>query len=210
MIASFFSRKPASRSRIVSRMPPASPAATMLTNSPLKAPGCFSSASARVLPLSTSYTTCRVTSDRSLFSVCFARMSSACTNGRPALIIVANCRVNMTTSRVGTRFGRFFLTCSRTRTTTMRFCRSCWTTSSRDSALRVPVVSSPVGVRAVYSKTGMERTPLVDYRRPAIAFLGDSLASPGTSSPIMRRNSFCSGTTRRHSSRLTSRLMYSW
>ena len=35
-----------------------------------------------------------------LFSVCFARMSSACTSGRPALIIVENCRVKMTMSRI--------------------------------------------------------------------------------------------------------------
>ena len=42
----------------------------------------------------------RVTSWSALFSVCCARMSSACTSGRPALIIVENCRVKMTMSRI--------------------------------------------------------------------------------------------------------------
>jgi hypothetical protein len=58
------------------------------------------SASATVWPDSTSYTTWRVTSFSVLFSLCFDRMSSAWTSGRPALIIVANCRVKMTMSRV--------------------------------------------------------------------------------------------------------------
>ena len=46
-------------------------------------------------------TRCRAsTPESTLFSVCLARMSSACTSGRPALIIVENCRVKMTMSRI--------------------------------------------------------------------------------------------------------------
>ena len=52
--ASFFSRNVARRSRIVSRIPPASPAATMFTKSSEKIFGCFPMASARVCPDSTS------------------------------------------------------------------------------------------------------------------------------------------------------------
>ena len=47
---------------MVSRMPPASPAATMLTYSCENALGCLAKASASVLPASTSKTTARVTS----------------------------------------------------------------------------------------------------------------------------------------------------
>src|SRR6266566_4869347 len=109
-MASFFSRNTASRSRMVSRMPPASPAATMFTNRSENALGCLRSASARVWPLSTSYTTWRVTSAKTLFSVCSARMVSACTRGNPALIMVANWRVMMTTS---SRDGRSTSPCCR-------------------------------------------------------------------------------------------------
>ena len=52
--ASFFSRKVARRSRIVSRIPPASPAATMFTYRLENAFGCLEKASASVLPHSTS------------------------------------------------------------------------------------------------------------------------------------------------------------
>src|SRR3989475_8068787 len=157
---------------MVSRIPPASPAATMLTYRSLKALGCLRSASASVWPLSTSYTTPRVTSARILFSVCCARMSSACTSGRPALIIVANCRVNTTTSRVLTPPPNLKLIlnsrgAARTCTTTMRFFRRCAMTSSRVGRSILSLTRSPLSVRAVYWKSGMAhslRAPLAARR----------------------------------------------
>ena len=80
----------------------------MFTYSSLNAFGCLRSASASVLPDSTSNTTCRVTSLSAGFSLCVARMSSACTSGRPALIIVENWRVKMTMSRILIDPPRFF------------------------------------------------------------------------------------------------------
>src|SRR3970040_1115750 len=100
-MASFFSRKVASRSRMVSRIPPASPAETMFLYNSVKALGCLAKASASVWPLSTSYTTSLVTAASSLFSVCLARISSACTSGRPAMIMVANRRGAKTTTAGG-------------------------------------------------------------------------------------------------------------
>jgi hypothetical protein len=92
--------KVARRIKIVSRIPPASPAATMFTYRSLNAFGCLRSASATVWPDSTSNTTARVTAWSCLFSLCLARMSSAWTSGRPELIIVENWRVKMTMSRI--------------------------------------------------------------------------------------------------------------
>src|SRR5947199_6554449 len=172
MMESFFSRNVARRSRMVSRMPPASPAATMLTYRSLNALGCLRSASARVWPLSTSYTTCRVTSARILFSVCCASMSRAWTSGRPALIIVANWRVNTTTSRVlrpppNLKLSLNSLGAARTCTTTMRFFRRCAMTSSRVGRSILSLTRSPLSVRAVYWKSGMAhslRAPLAARR----------------------------------------------
>ena len=143
MMASFFSRNTARRRRIVSRIPPASPAATMLTKRSVNAFLCFDNASASVLPDSTSYTTCFVTSASALLSVCRAKISRACTSGSPALIIVANCRVKITTSRVGTFVLRFAFFASRTRTTRSRFWRRWAMTSSLVGRSMVAVCSSP-------------------------------------------------------------------
>src|SRR5947207_6259947 len=161
-MASFFSRNCAMRSRMVSRIPPASPAATMFTYRSLKALGCLRSASARVWPLSTSYTTARVTSARNLFSGCCARMSSACTSGSPALIMVANWRVKITTSRVLIPAPNLSLNCfgaSRTCTTTRRFLRRWARTSSRVANSPLFWTISPLTFRAVYSKTGIVHLP---------------------------------------------------
>ena len=109
----------------------------MFTYRAVKAFGCLEKASARVLPDSTSCTTALVTSWSVLFSVCAARMVSDCTSGNPALIIVANCRVKITMSRVLTRpFPRppprlIFLGASRTLTRIIRFLRRYALTSSR-------------------------------------------------------------------------------
>src|SRR5438128_2096790 len=145
---------------MVSRIPPASPAATMFTYRSPNALGCLRSASARVWPLSTSYTTWRVTSARALFSVCCDRMSRACTRGSPALIMVANWRVNTTTSRILTpppslKLNLNSLGAARTCTTTRRFLRRWAMTSSRVGRSILSLTRSPLSVRAVYVKSGM-------------------------------------------------------
>ena len=133
----------------------------MFTYRSLNALGCLRSASASVWPLSTSYTTARVTSASTLFSVCCDRMSSACTSGRPELIMVANCRVKMTTSRVFTpglkksAIPPPFPFASRTCTTIMRFLRRCAMTSSRDPRSILSRTRSPFMLRAAYSKFGI-------------------------------------------------------
>src|SRR5436309_10392246 len=146
----------------------------MLTYRSLNALGCLRSASASVWPLSTSYTTCRVVSARLLFSVCCARMSSACTSGRPALIMVANWRVNTTTSRVlmpEPSFGSLNSAGAwRTCTTTMRFFRRWAMTSSRLGSSILSLTSSPLSVRAVYWKSGMARE--ASRRLPAGPYFG--------------------------------------
>src|SRR3989454_2590906 len=178
---------------MVSRMPPASPAATMLTYRSLNALGCLRSASASVWPLSTSYTTCRVVSASILFSVCCARMSRAWTRGRPALIIVANWRVNTTTSRVLTpppnlRLSLNSLGAARTCTTTMRFFRRCAMTSSRVGRSILSLTRSPLSVRAVYWKSGMAhslRAPLAARRYLGSA--GGGLAAGRDRLPVVER-----------------------
>src|SRR6266571_2196502 len=159
-MASFFSRNCARRKRIVSRIPPASPAATMFTYRSPNALGCLRSASARVWPLSTSYTTWRVTSARTLFSVCLDRMSRAWTRGSPALIMVENWRVNTTTSRILTpppslKLNLNSLGAARTCTTTRRFLRRWAMTSSRVGRSILSLTRSPLSVRAVYVKSGI-------------------------------------------------------
>jgi hypothetical protein len=79
-------------------------------------------------------------------------MSNACTSGKPALIIVENCRVKMTMSRILMRPPRFFLFAvpSSIFTTIKRCCFSCLMTSSRVGASIVADLSSPLTERAVY------------------------------------------------------------
>ena len=103
-----------------------------------------------MVPLSTSNTTARVVCCSALLSLCLARMSSACTSGSPALIIVENCRVKITTSFIGTLPGDFGLRiCSSILTTASRSLRSASTASSRDGASIVALRRSPPNVRAV-------------------------------------------------------------
>src|SRR5438552_1229066 len=91
-------------------------------------------------------------------------MSRACTSGRPALIMVANWRVNTTTSRVlmpAPSFGSLSsVGACRTCTTTMRFFRRWAMTSSRLGRSILSLTSSPLRVRAVYWKTGMAQVLL--------------------------------------------------
>ncbi len=86
-------------------------------------------------------------------------MSSDCTSGRPALIIVANCRVKMTMSRVLMRCApKLMLICfgaSRTLTRISRFLRRYALTSSLLGASSWPFWIWPLGALAVYSNIGM-------------------------------------------------------
>src|SRR5207302_2982239 len=87
-------------------------------------------------------------------------MSSACTSGSPALIMVANCRVITTMSRVLTPPPNLKLSlnsrgAARTCTTTMRFLRRWAMTSSRLGRSILSLTRSPLSVRAVYWKTVM-------------------------------------------------------
>ncbi len=88
----------ASRLRMVSRIPPASPAATMFTYSSGKALGCLRSASANVAPPSISVRTLWITVAKVLLSDWLPRISRHWTSGKPASIIVANWRVKVTRS----------------------------------------------------------------------------------------------------------------
>ena len=128
--------------------------------------GCFRNASASVLPASTSNTTARVTSFSVAFSVCLLRMSSDCTSGRPALIIVANCRVKITMSRVLTlglpklKLSLIGFGASRRLTSIIRFFRRYEVTSSLEGTSSCPFWIWPVcGLRAVYSKSGIGPSP---------------------------------------------------
>src|SRR5689334_20410459 len=84
-------------------------------------------------------------------------MSRACTSGRPALIIVENCRVKMTMSRILTdppRFFRFAVPSSILTTFSLSW-RSCLMTSSRLGASMVADLRSPLTARAVYVNVGI-------------------------------------------------------
>jgi hypothetical protein len=86
-------------------MPPTSPARTRFTNRSLNTRGYLPSASAKVEPCSTSDLTPRITSLKPAFACWSPWIERHCTSGRPASIMVANCRVKMTRSRV---LGPFF------------------------------------------------------------------------------------------------------
>src|SRR5213592_2005947 len=120
-------------------------------------------------------------------------MSRAWTSGRPALIIVANWRVNTTTSRVLTpppnlKLSLNSLGAARTCTTTMRFFRRCAMTSSRVGRSILSLTRSPLSVRAVYWKSGMAhslRAPLAARRHLGSA--GAGLAAGRDRLPVVER-----------------------
>src|SRR5437879_5961203 len=120
-------------------------------------------------------------------------MSRAWTSGRPALIIVANWRVNTTTSRVLTpppnlKLSLNSLGAARTCTTTMRFFRRCAMTSSRVGRSILSLTRSPLSVRAVYWKSGMAhslRAPLAARRYLGSA--GGGLAAGRDRLPVVER-----------------------
>jgi hypothetical protein len=83
---------------MVSRIPPASPAAIMLVKRSSKALGCLRMASARVAPPSTSMRVCCRILAKVLFSCWLPRISRHWTRGRPASIMTENWRVKMARS----------------------------------------------------------------------------------------------------------------
>jgi hypothetical protein len=87
-----FSIWKATRSRTTSRIPAASPASTIETNSREKMRGWRAMASERRSPPSTSARSSETTFASFLSSVCSSRITSAVTTFRPASIIVANWR----------------------------------------------------------------------------------------------------------------------
>ena len=82
----------ARRFRTSSRIPPSSPARTMLTYSLLKTLGCFSIASESAMPASTSARTSLITAASFLFGVCSSRTYRQRSIERPELTMVANWR----------------------------------------------------------------------------------------------------------------------
>ena len=94
---------------MVSRIPPASPAAIMLVKRLSKTLGCLRMASARLAPPSTSIRVCWRVLAKVLFSCWLPRISRHCTSGRPASIMTENCRTKIARSLAGTpppNFGR--------------------------------------------------------------------------------------------------------
>src|SRR5919107_4784897 len=98
-------------------------------------------------------------------------MLSDWTRGRPALIIVANCRVKITISRILTFFlpklppRLIFVGASRTLTRIIRFFRRNALTSSLDLTSTWPFWIWPLAaLRAVYSNSGIRSSPIQGRR----------------------------------------------
>ncbi len=141
---------------MVSRMPPASPAAIMFVKSGSKVFGCFFMASASEDPDSTSDRVSRITFAKCLSSSCPPRMSRHCTRGRPASIMTENCRVKTARFFELTRlpFNGFaaasaFALAGLMRVTMICSRRSAAVAASSDSATRSPLTVSPPRVRPV-------------------------------------------------------------
>ncbi len=102
---------------MVSSAPDCSPDSTSEQKRLSKYCGYLRSAPAKVLPPSTSFFKPRTTSRIEGFSKPSATISKPCTNGTPAFIMVASCRVKMVISSVVTFFlnspSRIFLRFSR-------------------------------------------------------------------------------------------------
>ena len=173
----FFSMYVARRFRIVSRMPPASPAAIMLVNSGSNVLGCLRIASASVWPFSTSPRVWRIVAAKFASSSWLPRISRHCTSGRPASIMTENCRVKIARFLGETPlpslpfFGLASAFAFTGVTLVTRTCsrRSIAVTASRVSATRSPAMFSPALVRPVKANVGMLvlwKPPLL-YRRIA-------------------------------------------
>src|ERR1041385_936809 len=159
----------ARRMRISSSTPPASPAATMLRNRSSNTRLCLPSESASVEPASTSRVVSWITRPNEGRLVCLARMSRHCTSGRPAEIMVANCRVKIARSFVDTPPPNFGI-CTpddfgRREVTRMRFLRRISSASSCRPTSISPVCASPASVRPFQMNSAIV-PPRPSGRRP--------------------------------------------
>src|SRR5215210_1337292 len=156
---------------MMSRIPPASPAATMLVYRLSNALGCLRMASAMDMPDSTSLRTSLMIAAKVLFSSWPPRISRHCTSGRPASSITENWRVKMETrlrltlpgrrgmSLISRPFSRMLVTwiCCR---------RSTETAASRVSASSWPSWTWPLRDLPFQTKLGILRLlPLRGERR---------------------------------------------
>src|SRR5688572_6355055 len=141
---------------MVSRIPPASPAAIMLQNSASKHLGCRFIASASDMPPSTSDRVARMTCAKYLCSSWLPRISRHCTSGRPASIITENWRVNTARFFAGTLLALSLRAAATVpalawagwiRVTWICSRRSAATTASIVSPMRSPDTFSPLRVR---------------------------------------------------------------
>src|SRR5688572_6502550 len=149
---------------MTSRIPPASPAAIMLTYSSSKALGCLRIASASEEPLSTSARVIWMISRKALFSSCSPRISRHWTSGSPASSITENWRVKR-----ARRLGLMRIGSLGRKGISRPFCRSdrtaiCWRLSVASAALRlsarrIPSWTAPVRVRPLQAKLGIALAP---------------------------------------------------
>ncbi len=93
LIRSSFSCCVASFFNISSKIPPASPAATIFMYTGENTLGCLARESAKLVPLSTSLLTSEMWVLKISLSVWFCKVARLLTRGTPAFIIVANCLV---------------------------------------------------------------------------------------------------------------------
>ncbi len=144
---------------MVSRIPPASPAAIMLVNRSSNTLGCLRMASARLAPPSTSIRVCCRTLAKVLFSCWLPRISRHCTRGSPASIITENCRVKIARSLAGTpppnRGSAISRPFSFTDETRIRSRRSSAVTASLLSATRSPETALPSWVLPFQTYAGI-------------------------------------------------------
>ncbi len=143
---------------MVSRMPPTSPAWTRCTNNGSNTFGWRASESLKVPPCSTALFTSRSTPAKILFFCCPASISRHCTSGRPASIIVANSRLNVTRSLVPTPLPIWRLIATPFFLTLTGF-SCCWRrralTAFASSASITPLRISPVRARASQVNSAM-------------------------------------------------------
>ena len=128
---------------MMSRIPPDSPAATMLVNRSLKALGCFFIASASEEPDSTSERTWLMIVWKVRFSSWSPRISRHCTRGRPASSITENWRVKMAMRLEPTPRGRRGISLISRPFSRRLVIWICWRRSTAAAASRVSARSCP-------------------------------------------------------------------
>ena len=150
----------ARRCRMMSRIPPVSPASIMLVVKSSKIFGYCFIAFAKVAPPSTVVRTPVSVFWKAGFSWLAANISRHCTSGRPASIMTENCRKKMAMSLVFTlplpKVGMTnSLPFSRMAPGVMRSRRSCVVSTCLLTAVRSPLTFSPDAFLPENVKTGM-------------------------------------------------------